>query len=68
MQWAKLDAGLAAALADDDGARRYLVFIHGSEGPVRTATVSAADIDRLSDGDDVRQLRLSRRLELSDEA
>jgi len=67
MRWEKLDAALASALADDDGARRYLVFIHGSDGPVRTATVSAADVDRLSEGIEVRQLRLSRRLKLSDE-
>lgn len=75
MDWSKVDAGLAAALADDDPARRYTVFVHlvpeadadaeplgvdsAGDGPVRTATLSSAEIGHLSERAGVRLLRLS---------
>jgi len=83
MDWSKVDAGLAGALADDDAGRRYAVFVHldpeadpevlgalgvaaAGRGAVRTATVSAADVARLTDEAGVRHLRLSTPLHLTD--
>jgi len=83
MDWSKVDAGLAGALADDDAGGRYAVFVHfdpGADpevlgalgvavtghGDVRTATVSAAEVARLTDEAGVRHVRLSTRLHLAD--
>ena len=84
MDWSKLDAGLAGALAGEEAPRRYAVFVHladdvapevlaqlgveaSGEGRVRTATVSWADVDRLSDQEWVSQLRMSTTLNLAGE-
>jgi len=32
MDWSKVDAGLAGALADDDASQRYDVFVHLAPG------------------------------------
>ena len=81
MDWSKVDAALAGALAEGAAADRYVVFVHldpaadlkppaerpgapAGDGPVRTATVSAAEVDQLSERADVRHLRLSRTLDL----
>lgn len=78
MDWSKVDAALAAALADDGG-QRCTVLVHltadvepdllkalgvsaAGEGLVRTATVSPTEVERLSDQPWVSLLRLSRRL------
>lgn len=83
MDWSKVDAGLAGALADDDASRRYFVFVHlatgadpdvlaqldittSGQGTVRTATLSAAEVDRLTDHAAVSRLRLARPLGLHD--
>ncbi len=85
MDWSKLDAGLAGALADGKAGDRYVVFVHlvptadpaaapdlqgasTGDGSVRTAMVSAEDVDRLSERAHVSQIRLSRTLGLSDPA
>ena len=83
MDWSKVDAGLAAALADAEAGDRYVVFVHlarpvdpgvadrlpcattGNDA-VRTATVSTADVERLSDRPEVSQIRLSRALGLAE--
>lgn len=81
MEWSKIDAGLAAALADDEAATgRHRVFVHlaaevdpaevdptvladlgvpAGDARVRTAELTAAEIDRLSDQEWVSQLRSS---------
>jgi len=78
MDWSKVDAALAGALADDDGSHRHAVFVHlapdaapdaGPDlgvGPVRTATLSRSEIDRLSEQAWVGRVRLSRPLGLYD--
>lgn len=74
MDWAKLDAALAAALTDDDGTGRFLVLIHATGPPapgaagapsVRTDSLSAQEIEQLTDQPEVRQVRLSSRLGLA---
>jgi len=79
VDWSKIDAGLAGALAAGDDASRYAVLVHVApgtdpavvaslgvaptgEGTVRTATLSAAEVARLSDRDEVTHLRMSRPL------
>ncbi len=84
MDWSKLDASLAGALADEQAHRKYSVFVHltvdvgpdvlaelgveaSGNGRVRTATVSADDVDRLSEQEWVSQLRMSTSLNLATE-
>lgn len=84
MDWSKLDATLAGALADadDPGLRRLPVFIDvdpegadaavlagldvqaPSGGGTCTATLSAAEVERLTEESWVRRVRLSGRLRL----
>jgi len=83
MDWSKVDARLAGALAAGDASSRHTVFIHlapgaepellatlgvasAGEGAVRTATLSAAEVARLSDRDEVGFLRMSGPLRPSD--
>jgi hypothetical protein len=88
LNFAKLDAALAAAVdaPDDAQARDLIVFVDlesdapapptaayerfglgggGAHGGVRTATLSAHDVDALSEQPWVGRLRLARRLGLS---
>ena len=76
MNWAKLDAALADAVArsPDVDARTLVVFVEGegttaTEGgaPLETATVSAREVEELSDRPAVRRLRLARPLGLAGE-
>lgn len=79
MDWSKVDAALAGAMAEgSDPGRRYVVFIHlgpgGDEaltdlgldgsggGAVRTATVTARQVEALSSHAGVRHVALSRSL------
>jgi hypothetical protein len=84
VDWSKVDATLAGALADagDPAQRRLPVFIdvdpEGADpsvlagfdvrlaetGQVCTATLSATEVDRLTDESWVRRVRLSERLRL----
>jgi len=82
MDWAKIDAALAGALADGDDSDRYVVFVHRvpgaptsvgatwevvpGEGLVSTATLSESELDRLSEQAWVGRLGLSRPLGLAD--
>ena len=85
MDWSKLDAGLAGALAGEEAPVRFAVFVHlthgagpdvlaqlgieaSGEGRVRTANVSAAEVDRLSHQAWVSQLRISTTLNLAGDA
>ena len=82
MDWSKVDAGLAGALADPGTGERYVVFVHLNpssdpealaslpgdpvgEGAVRTATVSAEELERLSERAEVSHLALSRAVGLT---
>ncbi len=84
MNWSKVDAGLASALTDEGGPRRYAVFVHlaadadadvladlgleaSGEGRIRTASVSAAEVDLLSDQEWVTRLTISTTLRLAGE-
>lgn len=79
MDWSKVDAALAGAMAEgSDAGRRYVVFIHleargagvladlgldgSGGGAVRTATVTAQQVDALSSHAGVRLVALSRSL------
>ena len=65
---AKLDAALASALegrAEAD-ARDLVVFVETESDGIRTATVSAREVDELSEQPSVRRLRLARGLNLAD--
>lgn len=79
MEWSKVDAGLAGALAEEDTDGSFVVFVHlaadadpdvlreaGIEavgsGSILTATVTAGEVERLTEVAGVRQLRLSRPL------
>lgn len=81
MDWAKVDAALASALAgaaDDD---QLAVFVHvdsrrageatlkrlGLDGAVSTATLRPAEVAALTDEPCIRQIRLARRLRLLDD-
>ena len=84
MDWSKIDAALAAALADvaDRSVRALPVFVRvdpsvadpdllaelglegGSEGEVRTGTVSAQGVRRLTRQPWVRRVQLSGPLDL----
>lgn len=72
MDWSKLDPALAAALGVADGPeRRFVIFIHlhpdapdppgvaAGDGAVRTATVTAVEVESLSQSGAVRALRLA---------
>ncbi|MEO5679657.1 MAG: hypothetical protein ABIS47_08310 [Acidimicrobiales bacterium] len=75
MDWSKLDPALAAALDEAGGPERhFVVFIHlhpddpavpgvvAGDGAVRTATVTADEVESLSHDTSVRALRLATRL------
>lgn len=82
VDWSKVDAGLAAALAAEHPISHHAVFVHldpGSDpdvlaelgvevfgaGDLRTATLTAAEVDELSELACVSGLRLSRPLGLT---
>ena len=65
---AKLDAPLAAAVEgrSDADARELVVFVELESGGVSSATVSAREVDELSEQPSVRRLRLARGLNLAE--
>lgn len=82
MDWSKLDARLALALAEDDPSSRFAVFVQvdpgadldsllgvlePGEGPVCTAALSPDEIGRLSEHPEIRKIGLSTRLRPVDE-
>ena len=81
MDWAKVDAALASALAGADEEDEFTVFVHvdleragaatlqrlGLQGAMSTATLRRAEVATLSDEPCVRQLRLAQRLRLLDD-
>ena len=81
MDWAKVDAPLASALAGADEEDELSVFVHvdleradaatldrlGLDGRVSTASLPAAEVAALTDEPCVRQIRLARRLRLLDD-
>ena len=64
----KLDAALARAVEGRREAdpRDLVVFVETESDEVRTATVSAREVDELSEQPSVRRLRLARGLHLTD--
>ena len=81
MDWAKVDAPLASALAAADEGDELSVFVHldpegldaatldrlGLDGAVSTASLRPAEVAALTDEPGVRQVRLARRLRLLDD-
>lgn len=80
MDWAKVDAPLASALAGATDDARFAVFVHvdparadaatldrlGLAGPVTTASLRPAEVAALTDEPCIRQVRLAQRLRLLD--
>ena len=81
MDWGKVDAALASALAGADDEDELPVFVHldatradaatldrlGLEGAVSTASLRPAEVAALTHEACVRQIRLARRLRLLDD-
>lgn len=81
MDWAKVDAPLASALAGADEEDELTVFVHldleradaatlerlGLDGAVSTASLRPAEVAALTDEECIRQVRLARRLRLLDD-